>query len=68
MASAAPRYNRMEGDVFQNSISTMIPRAWLTGENILKKFPGLTVLKYSLVIAMEFGISAPQDLESIKEV
>ena len=66
-ARAAPRQYRMAGDVFQNSISTIIPSTWFTGENILKKFPGLTVLKYSLATAMEFGISLPQDLESIKE-
>jgi hypothetical protein len=57
----------MEGDIFQNSIRTMIPNAWLTGENSRKKFPGLTVLKYCLVIEMEFGMSDPQDFASIKD-
>jgi hypothetical protein len=38
------------------------------GENSLKKLPGLTVLKYSLVVAMELGISLPQDFASTKEV
>jgi hypothetical protein len=45
----------------------MIPNAWLTGENSRKKFPGVTVLKYCLLIEMEFGMSDPQDLASIKD-
>ena len=67
-ARATPRYKRMEGDVFQNSASAIIPSAWFTGENMRKKFPGLTDLKYSLATAIELGRSVPQDLESIKEV
>jgi hypothetical protein len=68
MARAAPRQSRMEGDAFQNIINTIIPSAWFMGENILKKFPGFTVLKYSLAMAMEFGMSLPTDLQSIKDV
>jgi len=40
----------------------------LSGENILKKFPGFTVLKYSLAVAIEFGTLLPQDYASTKEV
>jgi hypothetical protein len=40
----------------------------LIGEYTLKKLPGLTVLKYSLVVAMELGISLPYDLASTKEL
>jgi hypothetical protein len=58
----------MELDVFQKSTRTTIPSAWLIGENKRKKFPGLTTLKYSLAAAMEFGMSLPHDLASIKEV
>jgi hypothetical protein len=67
-ANAAPRHNRTDGEVFQKSISTNKPNTWLMGENSLKKLPGLTALKYSLVVAMELGISLPQDFASTKEV
>src|SRR5688572_15366249 len=58
----------MEGDAFQNNTSTINPRAWFMGENNRKKSPGLTVLKYSLAVAMELGMSHPHDLASINDV
>ena len=68
MANAIAAENRIEGEVFQNRIRTNNPNSWLRGENILKKFPGFTVLKYSLAVPIELGISLPHDLASIKEV
>jgi len=68
MAKAIAVYSRIEGDDFQNKIRTNSPNTWFMGENILKKFPGFTVLKYSLAAAIEFGISLPHDFASIKEV
>ena len=68
MAKAIAVNNRIEGEDFQKRTTTNSPNAWFMGENILKKFPGFTVLKYSLAVAIEFGISLPQDLASIKEL
>lgn len=68
MAKAIAVNSRIEGDDFQNRIRTNSPNAWFIGENILKKFPGFTILKYSLAAAIEFGISLPHDFASIKEV
>jgi len=68
MAKAIPRYSLIEEDEFQNSTRTNSPNAWLSGENILKKFPGFTILKYSLATAIESGMLAPHDFASIKEV
>jgi hypothetical protein len=64
---ATPRYNLMEGEDFQNNINTSRANTWLSGENNLKKFPGLVVLKYVLAVAIEFGMSLPHDFASIKE-
>lgn len=43
-----PKLRRMEGEAFQNNTSTIIPSAWLMGENNRKKPPGFTTLKYPL--------------------
>ncbi|MCW3089342.1 MAG: hypothetical protein JWP81_411 [Ferruginibacter sp.] len=68
MTKAIARYSRTDGSVFQNTISTSNPKAWFSGEKILKKFPGFTTLKYSLAVAMDSGILLPQDLASTNEV
>jgi len=68
MAKAIAVHSRIEGEVLQNRIRTNNPNSWFKGEIILKKFPGFTDLKYSLPVAIEFGISLPHDLASIKEV
>lgn len=66
--SAQPRVRRIDKDVLQNTTRASNATIWFTGENILKKFPGFTVLKYSLAAAMESGILLPHDLASIREV
>ncbi|HXB44563.1 MAG TPA: hypothetical protein VNV85_10920 [Puia sp.] len=68
MKKATPAYCRIDGGVFQNIIRTISPKTWFNGENILKKFPGFTVLKYSLAVTIEPGILLPHDFASIKEV
>jgi len=65
---ATPKHNRIEGDDLQNSIKTNSANTWFAGENILKKFPGVTVLKYDLAAPIEFGMSLPHDFASIREV
>lgn len=65
---AVPKHSRIEGEDFQKRIRTNSPSIWLTGENTLKKFPGLAALKYSIVVAMEFGMSLPHDFTSINEL
>jgi len=64
----SPRHMRIEGEDFQSSIRTKRASTWFTGENSLKKLAGLTVLKYSLVVAMELGISLLHDFASTNEV
>jgi len=60
MTKANPKYSLVAGADFQKMISTISPNSWFTGENILKKYPGFTVLKYSLAAAMELGdIASP---------
>ena len=66
--NAPPRHKRIDGEAFQKSIRTSKPKTWLTGENSLKKFPGLTVLKYSFAAAIEFGTSLPQDFASTRSL
>ena len=48
--------NRIEGDFFQYKMSDSNANTSVTGQNILKKSPGFTVLKYSLVAITEAGM------------